>query len=109
MKLLQTLVFLQALKSVYLTKSTKIILDCSKDTLFEVMTQAQQIGMVSEDYFYMLTSVDAHTVDLSNFKVCETRVVVYYYPAVRAYHLIFPLFSTAGQTLLPSKYSTIRK
>ena len=74
MKLLQTLVFLQALKSVYLTKSTKIILDCSKDTLFEVMTQAQQIGMVSEDYFYMLTSVDAHTVDLSNFKVCETRV-----------------------------------
>ena len=76
MRLVQTLVFFQALKSVYLTKSTKIILDCSKDTLFEVMTQAQQIGMVSEDYFYMLTSVDAHTVDLSNFKVCETGVVV---------------------------------
>ena len=29
----------EALRSVFLTKSTKIILDCSKDTLFEVMTQ----------------------------------------------------------------------
>ena len=35
----------------------------------EVLTQAQQIGMMSEDFYYLLTSLDAHTVDLHSFKV----------------------------------------
>ena len=36
------------LKEVYLSKHNIIILDCSKDVIGEVLTQAQQIGMVSE-------------------------------------------------------------
>ena len=60
---------LQVLKEVYLSKSTNIILDCSKDIIGEVLTQAQQIGMISEDHFYLLTSLDTHTVDMSGFKV----------------------------------------
>lgn len=35
----------------------------------EVLIQAQQIGMMSEEYYYLLTSIDAHTVDLHRFKV----------------------------------------
>ena len=38
----------------------------------EVLTQAQQIGMISEDFYYLLTSLDAHTVDLHSFKVLKT-------------------------------------
>ena len=40
--------------------------------LEEVLTQAQQIGMISEDFYYLLTSLDAHTVDLHSFKVLKT-------------------------------------
>ena len=39
----------------------------------EVLIQAQQIGMMSEEYYYLLTSIDAHTVDLHRFKV-KSRV-----------------------------------
>ena len=53
----------------YASKHTIIVLDCNKDIIREVLIQAQQIGMMSEDYYYMLTSIDAHTVDLHNFKV----------------------------------------
>ena len=49
-------------------------MDCNKDIIEEVLTQAQQIGMVSEDHFYLLTSLDAHTVDLHSFKVCIVSV-----------------------------------
>ena len=52
-----------------MSKSTNIILDCKKEIIGEVLTQAQQIGMISEDHFYLLTSLDAHTVDLEAFKV----------------------------------------
>ena len=44
-------------------------MDCNKDMIEEVLTQAQQIGMMSEDFYYLLTSLDAHTVDLHAFKV----------------------------------------
>ena len=64
---------MQVLKEVYLSKSTNIILDCSKDIIGEVLTQAQQIGMISEDHFYLLTSLDTHTVDMSGFKVKTTK------------------------------------
>ena len=59
------------LREVHKSKSFMIILDCNKDIIQEVLIQAQQIGMVSEDYYYLLTSLDAHTVDLHSFKVCN--------------------------------------
>ncbi len=58
----------------YLSKSTNIILDCKKEAIGEVLKQAQQIGMVSEDYYYLLTSLDAHTVDLEDFKVHSVTI-----------------------------------
>ena len=63
------LLLLQVLREVYQSKSTNIVLDCGKEILGEVIKQAQQVGMVSEEYYYLLTGLDAHTVDLDDFKV----------------------------------------
>ena len=65
------------LKEVYSSKHTIIILDCSKDIIGDVLTQAQQIGMVSEDFYYLLTSLDAHTVDLHSFKYGGTNFTAF--------------------------------
>ena len=65
------------LREVHKSKSFMLVLDCSKDVIEEVLTQAQQIGMVSEDYYYLLTSLDAHTVDLSSFKYGGTNFTAF--------------------------------
>ena len=62
---------LQVLKEVYLSESDFIVLDCGKETLGEVLKQAQQVGMIAEWYFFLLTTLDAHTIDLEDFKVPE--------------------------------------
>ena len=62
---------LQVLKEVYLSESVFIVLDCGKETLGEVLKQAQQVGMIAEWYFFLLTTLDAHTIDLEDFKVPE--------------------------------------
>ena len=53
----------------YKSKSNIIILDCDKDKIKEVLIQAQQVSLVAEGYYYLLTSLDSHTVDLEPFKV----------------------------------------
>ena len=65
--------FFQVLKEIYAAKHKIIILDCNRNMIREVLIQAQQIGMMSEEYYYLLTSIDAHTVDLHRFKV-KSRV-----------------------------------
>ena len=57
------------LKEIYLSKSTKIVLDCDKDKVMDVLKQAQQVGLVSEGYYYLITSLDAHTLNMDEFKV----------------------------------------
>jgi hypothetical protein len=37
--------------------------------MVEILKQAQQVSIVSETYFYLLTSLDSHTVDLEPFTV----------------------------------------
>ena len=32
----------------------------------QVLEQAQQIGLISQGYYFLLTSLDAHVVDLGN-------------------------------------------
>ena len=76
---------LQALREVYKSKSNIVILDCSKETLEKVLIQAQQVSIVSESYYYLLTSLDAHTVDLEPFKVLE--------PVKYSFHWFYGLIS----------------
>ena len=77
---MSSLYFVQALREVYKSKSNIVILDCSKDILVEVLREAQQVSIVSETYFYLLTSLDSHTVDLEPFTVRnrnKTHIIVY--------------------------------
>ena len=65
----------KVLKEIYTAKHKIIILDCNRNMIREVLIQAQQIGMMSEEYYYLLTSIDAHTVDLHRFKVKSSQKV----------------------------------
>ena len=47
----------------------KIVLDCRNEVVIEVLKQAQQIGLVSEGYFFLITSLDAHTLNMDDLKV----------------------------------------
>ena len=65
------------LREVYASKATNIILDCSKTIISEVLKQAQQVGLVSEEYYYLITTLDAHTVDLEDFKYGGTNFTAF--------------------------------
>lgn len=57
------------LRELYQSKSSFVLLDCEKDSLQEILKQAQQVGLMSDDKFYLLTNLDAHTLNLEDFKV----------------------------------------
>jgi len=56
------------LKEIFLSESNFIVLDCEKHILEEVLKQCQQVGLISQGYYFLLTSLDAHTVNLEDFK-----------------------------------------
>ena len=47
---------IKVLKEVYLSKSTKIVLDCAEEKLMGVLKQAQQVGLIFEGYYYLYYS-----------------------------------------------------
>ena len=57
------------MKEIYLSKSKHIVLDCKKEKVRDVLLQAQQVGLVAEGYYYLITNLDAHTLNLEEFKV----------------------------------------
>ena len=64
---------LQVLKEVLASKATLIVLDCGKEIMSTVLQQIQQVGMATSEYFYILSSLDTHTVDMENFKYGGTN------------------------------------
>ncbi|GBN04506.1 Glutamate receptor ionotropic, kainate 2 [Araneus ventricosus] len=52
----------------------KIVLDVGREILFDVLKQAQQVGMVTEHQQYLITSLDFHTIDLSDFKYAKCNL-----------------------------------
>lgn len=51
-----------------------IILDCSIETLPEVLKQAQQVGLMTSDQSYIITSLDLHTIDLEPYQHGGTNI-----------------------------------
>ncbi|XP_077295106.1 glutamate receptor ionotropic, kainate 2-like isoform X2 [Arctopsyche grandis] len=47
---------------------TRFIIDCSTEILYDVLIQAQQVGLMSDDHSYLITNLDLHTIDLEPFK-----------------------------------------
>ena len=65
------------LKEIFFSESNLIVLDCERKILEEVLIQCQQVGLVSQGYYFLLTSLDAHTVNLDNFKYGGTNFTAY--------------------------------
>ena len=56
------------LRETYQSKSKLIILDCEREILPSVLKQAQQIGLISAGYSFLLTSIDSHTLNMEELK-----------------------------------------
>jgi len=65
------------LKEIFFSESNLIVLDCEKKILDDVLKQAQQVGLISQGYFFLLTSLDAHTVNLDDFKYGGTNFTAF--------------------------------
>eukprot|EP00090_Calanus_glacialis_P039909 TRINITY_DN6950_c0_g1_i1.p1 TRINITY_DN6950_c0_g1~~TRINITY_DN6950_c0_g1_i1.p1 ORF type:complete len:973 (-),score=205.08 TRINITY_DN6950_c0_g1_i1:162-3080(-) len=65
------------LKEIFFSESNLIVLDCEKKILDEVLKQAQQVGLISQGYFFLLTSLDAHTVNLEDYKYGGTNFTAF--------------------------------
>jgi len=65
------------LQEIFLSESNLIVLDCEKKILLEVLKQCQQVGLISQGYYFLLTSLDAHTINLDNFKYGGTNISAY--------------------------------
>ncbi|XP_018324825.1 glutamate receptor ionotropic, kainate 2-like [Agrilus planipennis] len=62
------------LKEVLKSGQTHFIIDCSIDNLNEVLIQAQQVGLISSRFNFIITNLDLHTIDLEPFKYAEANI-----------------------------------
>ncbi|XP_014247018.1 glutamate receptor ionotropic, kainate 2-like isoform X3 [Cimex lectularius] len=62
------------LKQIKNSAESHIVLDCSTDKIYNVLKQAQQIGMMSDYHSYLITSLDLQSVDLEEFKYGGTNI-----------------------------------
>ena len=57
------------MREILTSESKQIVLDCEKKILAEVLKQSQQVGLINDEFSILLTSLDAHTIDLDDYKV----------------------------------------
>lgn len=69
--------FRPLLKQIKNSAEAHIVLDCSTEKVYEVLKQAQQIGMMSDYHSYLITSLDLHVVDLDEFKYGGTNITAF--------------------------------
>ncbi|XP_043213245.1 glutamate receptor ionotropic, kainate 2-like [Amphibalanus amphitrite] len=62
------------LKGIQNSGGTHLVVDCSAENIYQVLKQAQQIGMVTRYYHYFFTNLDLHTVDLHDFQFAGTNI-----------------------------------
>ena len=65
------------LKQIKNSAESRIVLDCSTEKIYEVLKQAQQIGMMSDYHSYLITSLDLHTVNLEPFQYGGTNITAF--------------------------------
>ncbi|XP_043218998.1 glutamate receptor ionotropic, kainate 2-like isoform X2 [Amphibalanus amphitrite] len=51
-----------------------LVIDCRAELIRTIMDQANQIGLVSEYFSFMFTSLDLHTVDFTPYQIQQGRV-----------------------------------
>ncbi|XP_014272498.1 glutamate receptor ionotropic, kainate 2 isoform X2 [Halyomorpha halys] len=60
------------LKHIQKTSETRIVLDCATERIIDVLKQAKQVKMLGDYHSYVLTSLDAHTLDYSELQLSDT-------------------------------------
>lgn len=63
-----------ALKDALKSASTHFLIDCSTEILPTVLKHAQQVGLMTSEYHYLITNLDLHTIDLSPYQYSETKI-----------------------------------
>ncbi|XP_057655882.1 glutamate receptor ionotropic, kainate 2-like [Diorhabda carinulata] len=63
-----------AMRKLKATEQTYIVLDCSIEKLFEVLSQIQQAGLMNERFSYLITNLDAHTENLMPFQYSNANI-----------------------------------
>lgn len=78
------------LKQIKASGESRIVLDCTTEKIYEVLKQAQQIGMMSDYHSYLITSLDLHSVNMEPFMYGGTNIT--------AFRLVNPDNSLVRQT-----------
>ncbi|KAL7026707.1 hypothetical protein ACKWTF_005134 [Chironomus riparius] len=65
------------LKQIKNSAESRIVLDCTTEKIYEVLKQAQQIGMMSDYHSYLITSLDLNTVNLEPFQYGGTNITAF--------------------------------
>lgn len=64
----------QVLRDMKMAGERNILLDCSIQTLPEVLKQAQQVGLMTDEQNYIITTLDLHTIDLEPYQYGGTNI-----------------------------------
>lgn len=64
----------KALITIKKTGIPNFILDCSIGVLADVLKQAQQVGLMTERYSYIITNLDLQSLDLTPFQYSGTNI-----------------------------------
>ncbi|XP_012273738.1 glutamate receptor ionotropic, kainate 2 [Orussus abietinus] len=66
--------FRSVLRMVKKSTDFDIILDCSYEILPEVLIQAQQVGIMSDRYKYIITNLDLQAIDIEPYQYSEVNI-----------------------------------
>ncbi|XP_055300709.1 glutamate receptor ionotropic, kainate 2-like isoform X1 [Sitodiplosis mosellana] len=64
------------LREVKLSSDVCIVVECSIENLGEILKQAQQIGLMVDKYHFIITNLDAHTIDLEPFQYSGANITI---------------------------------
>lgn len=66
--------FRPTLQNVRDSEDRNIILDCSTESLPIILRQAMEVGLMTKDYSWILTNLDAHSVDLEPYQYSGVNI-----------------------------------
>lgn len=68
---------LPMLKEISLYGESRIILDCSVDKILDILQQAKKVKLLEEYQNYIITSIDAHTLDFSTVEGNRANITTF--------------------------------
>lgn len=69
--------FRPTLQDVRDSDDTNIILECSSESLPIILRQAMQVGLMTKHYRWIITNLDAHSVDLEPYQYSGVNITVF--------------------------------